>query len=113
VEPTTPSYLLENQENRVSEFISYLFAIFVMTPLQAEISDRLQGVAPQEIVQAGRTCLSVEGPRLLEHAQQNWGWAAANALGVSAGLVDPVTLLPEGNDNCRRVIQALTSRDNA
>ena len=91
----------------MSEFISYLFAIFVVTPLQAEVAERLQGIPSAEIVDAGRTCISMEAPKLLQHAQDNWGWAAANALGVGAGLVDPVTLLPEGNDNCRRIIQAL------
>ena len=93
----------------MSEFISYLFAIFVVTPLQAEISERLQGVPSTEIVEAGRTCMAVEGPGLLQYAQDNWGWAAANALGVGAGLVDPVTLLPQGNENCRKVVQALTA----
>lgn len=97
----------------MSDFISYLFAIFVVTPLQAEISERLQGVPSQEIVQAGRNCISVEGPKMLQYAQDNWGWAAANAIGVAAGLVDPVTLLPEGNENCRLVMRALTAREAA
>jgi hypothetical protein len=91
----------------LSEFISYLFAIFVVTPLQAELSERLQGVPSQELVEAGKACISVEGPGLLRYAQDNWGWAAANAIGVSAGLVDPITLLPQGNENCRLVIQSL------
>jgi hypothetical protein len=91
----------------VSEFISYLFAIFVVTPLQAEMTQRLQGVPSQELIEAGRACISVEGPQLLRYAQDNWGWALANGLGVSVGLVDPITLLPQGNDNCRLVIQSL------
>ncbi|SMF53319.1 hypothetical protein SAMN02982989_3194 [Xaviernesmea oryzae] len=95
----------------MSEFISYLFAIFVVTPLQAELSERLQGVPSQEIIQAGRACIAVEGPQLLQFAQDNWGWAVANGLGVAAGLVDPVTLLPPGNENCQRVVQALGSRE--
>ena len=97
----------------MSDFISYLFAIFVVTPLQAEISERLQGVPSQEIVRAGQACISVEGPQLLQYAQDNWGWAAANALGVSAGLVDPVTLLPQGNENCRMIIRALAAEEAA
>jgi hypothetical protein len=92
----------------VSQFISYLFAIFVVTPLQAEISDRLQGVSSPETVQAGRACISVEGPRMLRYAQENWGWAAANAIGVGTGFVDPMTLLPRENEDCRLVIQMLS-----
>ncbi len=97
----------------MSEFFTYLFAIFVVSPLQAEVSERLQGVNSQEIVQAGKACISVEGPQLLQHAQENWGWAVANALGVSAGLVDPVTLLPEGNENCRRLVRVLAPEASA
>jgi hypothetical protein len=97
----------------LSEFISYLFAIFVVTPLQAEIADRLQGIPSSELMAAGRACVSVEGPRLLQYAQENWGWAAAHGLGVAAGLVDPLTLLPDGNENCRRIIQALGSEQGA
>lgn len=95
----------------MSEFISYLFAIFVVTPLQAEISERLQGIPSADIVAAGRACITSEGPNLLQRAQENWGWAAANGLGVATGLVDPVTLLPQGNENCRRVVQVLTARE--
>ncbi|SES16859.1 hypothetical protein [Rhizobium sp. NFR03] len=91
----------------MSDFISYLFAIFVVTPLQAELTDRLQGMPSAELIQAGRACISAEGPRLLQMAQENWGWAAANALGVSAGLVDPVTLLSTQNDHCGLVRNAL------
>lgn len=98
------------REINVSEFISYLFAIFVVAPLQAELSERLQGVPSQEIIQAGGACIAVEGPRLLQYAQDDWGWAVANGLGVAAGLVDPVTLLPEGNENCQRVVQVLSAR---
>ncbi len=94
----------------MSDFISYLFAIFVLTPLEAEVSERLQGVPSAEIIAAGRACITVEGPNLLQRAKENWGWAAANGLGVAAGLVDPITLLPEGNENCRRVVQVLTAR---
>lgn len=93
----------------MSELISYLFAIFVVTPLQAELSERLQGVPSQELVEAGKSCISVEAPELLRYAQENWGWAAANAIGVGAGLVDPVTLLPKENENCRLVIQSLAA----
>ncbi|CZT34498.1 hypothetical protein [Rhizobium sp. 9140] len=91
----------------MSDFISYLFAIFVVTPLQAELTDRLQGMPSAELIQAGRACISAEGPRLLQMAHENWGWAAANALGVSAGLVDPVTLLSTQNGHCGLVRNAL------
>ncbi|OLP57026.1 hypothetical protein BJF92_21195 [Rhizobium rhizosphaerae] len=91
----------------MSDFISMLFAIFVVNPLQAEVSDRLRGVAVNELIGAGRACIAAEGPRLLERAQANWGWAAANAIGVSFGMVDPATLLSGDNADCRRVLPLL------
>lgn len=92
----------------MSDFISYLFAIFVVTPLQAELSDRLPS---PELMDAARSCVTSEGPRLLEMAEQNWGWAAANAIGVGFGMVDPVTLLSPENADCAKVIRVLRSEE--
>jgi hypothetical protein len=94
----------------VSDFISYLFAIFVVTPLQAELTERLPGVASTELIEAGRSCIASEGPRLLQQAQDNWGWAAANALGVSFGAVDPLSLLSPQNAQCALIRNALANR---
>jgi hypothetical protein len=97
-----------SRENAVSEFISYLFAILVVGPLQAEVSERLQGVPSTEIVQAGRACIAAEAPRLLQRAQGDWGWAAASVVGISVGLVDPVSLLAGQNSDCDRLVQVLS-----
>nr|CAD6437008.1 hypothetical protein REQ54_04176 [Rhizobium sp. Q54] len=95
----------------MSEFISYLFAILVVTPLQAEVSERLQGVPSAEIVQAGRACIAEEAPRLLLRAQDDWAWAAANAIGIGVGLVDPLSLLEGESQQCNRVLGALLGAD--
>ncbi|MBP2236582.1 hypothetical protein J2Z31_003096 [Sinorhizobium kostiense] len=92
----------------MSEFLSYLFAILVVGPLQAEVSERLQGVPSPEIVEAGRACIATEAPRLLERAQEDWAWAAANAVGVGVGVVDPVSLLSGQNADCNRLVQVLS-----
>lgn len=94
----------------MSDFISYLFAIFVVTPLQAELTDRLQGMPSAELMDAGRQCIAAEGPRLLQMAQANWGWAAAQGIGVGFGMIDPVTLLSTDNENCRLIRGALSSQ---
>lgn len=91
----------------MSEFISYLFALFVLNPLQADLSERLQGVPAPDIVQSGQACISAEGPRLLQQARENWGWAASHAIGVSFGVVDPVSLLSGSNENCNRISMLL------
>jgi len=94
----------------LSDFISYLFAIFILTPLEVEISERLGGARSAEIVAAGKACIVAEGPNLLQRAQDDWAWAASNGLGVLTGLIDPVKLLPQANQNCRRVVQVLNAR---
>ncbi len=97
----------------MSEFLSYLFAILVVGPLQAEVSERLQGVPSAEIVQAGRACIATEAPRLLQRAQEDWAWAAANAIGVGVGVVDPVSLLPGNNADCDRLVQVFSKGGDA
>ncbi len=57
----------------MSEFLSYLFAILVVGPLEAEVSERLQGVPSAEIVQAGRARIATEAPRLLQRARRKIG----------------------------------------
>jgi hypothetical protein len=91
----------------VTDFFSYLFAILVVTPLQAELSERLEAMPSRELVQAGQACITEESPRLLQRAQNDWGWALANAIGVGVGFVDPVSLLPATNRNCVVVVEAL------
>ena len=91
----------------MSEFISYLFALLVVGPLQAEVAERLQGAPSMEIVQAGRACVSQEAPRLLQRAQEDWAWAAANAVGVGVGMVDPLSLLSGQSEQCSQVMKAL------
>ncbi|WP_028035474.1 hypothetical protein [Chelativorans sp. J32] len=92
----------------MSEFMSYLFAILVVGPLQADVSERLQGVASDEIVEAGRACIADEAPRLLQRAQEDWAWAAANAIGVGVGVVDPINLLAGQNADCKRLARVMT-----
>lgn len=92
----------------MSDFFSYLFAIFVVTPLQAELTDRLPS---PELMAAARSCVTSEGPRLLAMAEQNWGWAAANVIGVGFGMVDPVTLLSPENVECAKIIRVLRTED--
>lgn len=92
----------------MSDFISYLFAIFVVTPLQAELSDRLPS---PELMDTARNCVTSEGPRLLAMAEQNWGWAAANAIGVGFGMVDSVTLLSPENSDCAKIIRILRAEE--
>ncbi len=101
-------FLANNGENVLSEFISYLFAILVVSPLQAEVSERLQGVPSAEIVQTARACIATEAPELVQRAREDWRWAPANAIGVGVGMVDPVTLLTGQISDRDRLVQVLS-----
>ncbi len=93
------------------EFISYLFAMLVVGPLQAEVSERLLGIPSADVVQAGRACISQEAPQLLQRAQDDWAWAAANAVGVGVGAVDPLSLLAGQSQECNLLFQVLSNGD--
>jgi len=91
----------------MTDFIAYLFSMFVIVPLQAEIADSLKGLPSADMVAAARNCLAVAGPQLLERAQNEWGWVAANLVGVNIGLVEPAQLLSGLNGDCDRVVGLL------
>ena len=93
----------------MSEFISYLFAILVVGPLQAEVSERLQGVPSADAPPAGPACTSDDAPGLRGRAQEDWAWAAANAIGVGVGAIDPLTLLAGQSERCDRIVSLLGS----
>ncbi|MDK1494319.1 hypothetical protein QN219_30645 [Sinorhizobium sp. 7-81] len=90
----------------VSDITAWLFALFVIDPLQAEISTRLERAnVPVEAIQQSRQCVESHGPRLLQRAGEEPGWAVATAMGVAIGWTSPVQLLDAGDPNCSTLIR--------
>lgn len=92
----------------LSDLVGLLIATIVIDPLQAQVQEKLQQArAPVEIVQQSQACLASQGPKLLERASNNWGWATGTAITVFVGATSPVELLDAGAPECTALINAL------
>ena len=90
----------------ISDITAWLFALFVIDPLQAEISTRLERAnVPIAAIQQSRQCIELHGPRLMERAGEEPGWAITTAVGVAVGWTSPVQLLDADDPNCSTLIR--------
>nr|WP_282576135.1 hypothetical protein [Sinorhizobium meliloti] len=90
-----------------------MFALFVFDPLQAEISTRLERAnVPVEAILQSRQCVESHGPRLLQRAGEEPGWAVATAMGVAIGWTSPVQLLDAGDPNCSTLIRVFQIKND-
>jgi hypothetical protein len=90
----------------ISDIAAWLFALFVIDPLQAEISAHLERAnAPVAAIQQSCQCVESHGPRLLQRAGEEPGWAVATAVSVAVGWISPVQLLDGGDPNCSTIIK--------
>lgn len=94
----------------ISDIAAWLFALFVIDPLQAEMRERLEGAnVPVAAIQQSRQCIASHAPRLLQRAGEEPGWAVATAVGVAVGWTAPVQLLDTKDPNCSVLIRSLQS----
>lgn len=91
----------------MTELLTYLFTTFVLSPLQAELAEKLSSLPSQEMAAAAGNCLRTAGPLLLERAQNEWGWVLANVIGVNIGLMDPAQVISGLSADCDRVVGLL------
>ncbi|HEV7437294.1 MAG TPA: hypothetical protein VGO22_20900 [Pseudorhizobium sp.] len=85
----------------VSEIAAWLFALFVVDPIHAEVRERVERAnLPAQAVQQSRQCLSTYGPKLLEQAGEDPAWAVSTAIGITIGWTSPVQLLDIDDPNC-------------
>ncbi|MBB2671510.1 UNVERIFIED_ORG: hypothetical protein GGE44_001061 [Rhizobium esperanzae] len=92
----------------ISDIAAWLFALFVIDPLQAEMRERLdQAGAPVAALQQSQQCVASHGPRLLQRAGEEPGWAFTTAIGVAIGWTAPVQLLDTNDANCAPLISIL------
>ncbi|MBB3963041.1 MULTISPECIES: hypothetical protein [Rhizobium] len=92
----------------MSEFISYLFMLLVVAPLQSAITDNLKEAGAQaEVIQVGQACLNAAVPQLVKQAQGDYVWAASTAAGVMFGYIPPTNLLTGKSPECDRLVSLL------
>jgi hypothetical protein len=91
----------------MTELLTYLFTTFVLSPLQAELAEKLSALPSQELASAAGSCLRTAGPLLLERAQNEWGWVLANVIGVNVGLIEPTQVIEGLSADCDRAVGLL------
>jgi hypothetical protein len=90
----------------ISEFAAWLFALFVIDPLQAEMRERVaQANLPIEAVQQSQQCLATQGPLLLQRANDDPSWATGTAIGVVFGWTSPAQLFDVNDRNCAALVR--------
>jgi len=90
----------------ISEIAAWLFALFVVDPLHAEIRERVDAAKlPVQAVQQSQQCIATHGPRLLQRAGEEPVWATGTAIGIAAGWTSPATLFDTIDPNCAVLTQ--------
>lgn len=91
-----------------SEFFGSIVAAIVVEPLQAEINEKIeQARLPVAVIQQSKACIASQGPKLLERATNDWGWAATAAVSVSVGFTSPLDVLDPNDAQCASFLRAL------
>ncbi|EUB98090.1 hypothetical protein PMI07_006404 [Rhizobium sp. CF080] len=96
----------------LSDIAAWLFAIFVINPLHAELRERVDlANLPVQALQQSRQCVAAHGPQLLEQAGNNPGWATGTAIGIAVGWSSPVHLFDARDPNCSVLIQLFNAEN--
>jgi len=89
------------------DIIAALISLFLIQPLQAELSETLATAqVPQAVVADVTACARDATTSLINRAVEEPGWAASNAIGLWAGLVKPDQFLAEAVPGCSAAVKA-------
>jgi hypothetical protein len=95
----------------ISEIAAWLFALFVIDPIHAEVRERVERAnLPVQAVQQSQQCLATHGPRLLEQAGEDPVWAVSTAIGIATGWTSPAQLVEINDPNCSVLAQLLADQ---
>ena len=93
----------------IADLIAWTLATFVITPLQAELENRLQSAqASAALVQQVQACLTGGTATLIERSADEPWWAIRTVVGVSVGLTDAQSVLAGTSPECATAMSALT-----
>ncbi|TPP11533.1 hypothetical protein [Rhizobium glycinendophyticum] len=98
----------------IGDFFSWLFAVFVVDPIGAEVALRLdEAKAPVAVVSQVNDCLQTTGSALLDWAGKDAWWAVGTTISVTTGQIGLAELLDAANPACGAIATYLTaSADN-
>ena len=93
----------------IAEFFSWLFAAFVIDPIQADIATLLELLkAPEAVVSQASHCLGTTAPALIDRAARDPWWAGSTVMSVATGFTTAAELLDASNPACGPIATFLT-----
>ncbi len=94
----------------LQDIFGWLLATFVIGPIQAEISTRMQVTqAPAAIVRQMQGCVTTATPVLVRRATDDPWWGVTTTISVAVGMTDAKTVLAETSPACAAAVTALRS----
>ncbi|NNM73082.1 hypothetical protein [Enterovirga aerilata] len=91
----------------MQDFVATLLSLFLIQPLQAELTERLEAArVPQAVVAEVAACTRQAAPRVLDRALSDPVWAAGSAIRVWFGAARPEALLVEIAPGCAPAVAA-------
>jgi hypothetical protein len=89
------------------DVIAALISLFLIQPLQVELSETLATAkAPQAVVAEVTTCARDATTSLIDRAVEEPGWAASSAIGLWTGWVTPDQFLVQAVPGCSAAVEA-------
>jgi hypothetical protein len=93
----------------ITDFLAWLLATFVIDPVHAEITSKLQAAqVPAEIAQQIQACVMNGTPALLERASNDMWWGISTSISVAVGLSDAQSVLAATSPDCAAAVAAVT-----
>jgi hypothetical protein len=84
-----------------SDLIALLVSVFLIGPLEAEVTSRLEASrAPAAVVRGVADCATAAAPALLERATADPWWAVRTAVGAWTGWTSPEVVLRDAAPSC-------------
>ncbi len=91
----------------IEAFLAWLVATFLLGPIQAGMTSRLEAArAPTAVVRQVTDCAAEAAPRLVARATEDPVWAVTTAIGAWIGTTDPVAVLRDAGPACPAAMQA-------
>ena len=92
----------------IHDLFAWLLATFVIGPVQAELSSKMQAVkAPAAIMQQVQDCVVNGTPALIARATGDPFWGITTTISVVAGLTDAEAVLAGTSPQCAAAIGAV------
>lgn len=91
----------------IQDLFAWLLATFVIGPVQAEMTSKMQAVqAPAALMQQVQACVVNGTPALVNRAINDPFWGITTTISVATGLTDAKTVLAGASGECAAAVAA-------